>query len=100
MMSEVALKSLTKVANLGQIFKSVIKVTNLEGDQFGVAKLDVSKLEVSQLEGAQSGVAKLEGAQSGVAEPARARCPEAKQMCLSIKDPRTPKIRDPVGFLL
>ena len=84
-MSKVALKSLTKVANLGQIFKSVIKVTKLEGDQFGVAKLEVSQLE---------------GAQLGVAEPARARCPEAKQMCLLIKDPRMPKIRDPVGFLL
>ena len=100
MMSKVALKSLTKVANLGQIFKSVIKVTNLEGDQFGVAKLDVSKLEVSQWEGDQLGVSQLEGAQSGVAKTARARCPEAKQMCLLIKDPRMPKIRDPVGFLL
>ena len=85
-------------ANLGQIFKSVIKVTNLEGDQFGVAKLDVSKLEVSQLEvsqweGDQLGVAKLEGGQSGVAKTARARCLEAKQMCLLIKDPRIPKIR-------
>ena len=84
-MSKVAQKSLTKEANLGQIFKSVIKVTKLEGDHLGVSQLEVSQLE---------------GAQLGVAEPARARCQEAKQMSLLIKDPRIPKIRDPVGFLL
>ena len=48
--SKLALKSLTRVTNLGQIFKSVIKVTKLKG-----AKLEVSKLEADQL-----GVAKRE----------------------------------------